>query len=43
MDIFFNYCKIQKAGMLLVTHDEKLAYMCDDVYRLENRELMKVK
>lgn len=42
MDLFFEYCQNNKAGMLLVTHDEKLAYMCKKVYRLENKELVKV-
>lgn len=42
MNLFFEYCQEHKAGMLLVTHDEKLAYMCKKVYRLENKELVKV-
>ena len=43
MTLFFNYVKSNNAGMILVSHDEDLAYMCDNVYRLENRELIKVK
>jgi putative ABC transport system ATP-binding protein len=43
MDIFFEYCKNQSAGMVLVTHDETLAFKCKKVFRLENRELVKVK
>ena len=39
MKLFFEYCRDEKAGMILVTHDENLAYMCDKVYKLENREL----
>ena len=42
MNLFFEYCQEHKAGMLLVTHDEKLAFMCKKVYRLENKELVKV-
>lgn len=42
MNLFFEYCQEHKAGMLLVTHDERLAYMCKKVYRLENKELVKV-
>jgi putative ABC transport system ATP-binding protein len=42
MNLFFEYCQEHKAGILLVTHDEKLAYMCKKVYRLENKELVKV-
>jgi len=42
MNLFFEYVKSAKAGMVLVTHDEELAHMCDKVYRLENRELVRV-
>jgi len=41
--LLFEYIQQQNAGMLLVTHDEELAYMCKKVYKLENRELIKVK
>ncbi|MDD5157365.1 ABC transporter ATP-binding protein [Sulfurimonas sp.] len=43
MDIFFEYIEENSAGMVLVTHDEQLAFKCHKVYRLENRELIKVK
>ncbi len=43
MNLFFEYCDQNKAGMILVTHDETLAHMCSKVYRLQNRELVKVK
>ena len=42
MELFFEYCAKHKAAMVLVTHDEKLAFMCKKVYRLENKELVKV-
>jgi len=42
MKLFFEYCKLENAGMILVTHDETLAHMCDKVYKLENRELARV-
>ena len=42
MDIFFEYIKKNNAGMILVTHDETLAFKCDKVFRLENKELIKV-
>lgn len=42
MDLFFEYCKNEDAGMVLVTHDEKLAHMCTHVYKLENKQLQKV-
>lgn len=43
MNLFFEYCEQNNAGMILVTHDETLAHMCSKVYRLQNRELLKVK
>jgi putative ABC transport system ATP-binding protein len=43
IELFFDYIKKHQAGMLLVTHDETLAHMCDKVYKLENRELIRVK
>jgi len=43
MSLFFEYIELNAAGMVLVTHDEELAYMCKNVYRLENKELLKVK
>lgn len=43
MKLFFEYCEESNAGMILVTHDETLAYMCKKVYKLENKELVRVK
>jgi len=43
MELFFEYIKENSAGMILVTHDEDLAFLCDNVYRLEDKELKKVK
>lgn len=42
MDIFFEYLKKHQAGMILVTHDEDLAHKCDVVYKLIDKELIKV-
>lgn len=42
MDIFFEYIAKQNAGMILVTHDEELAHRCHKVYKLINKELVKV-
>ena len=42
MKLFFQYCKNSDAGMILVTHDETLAHMCDKVYKLENKVLTKI-
>lgn len=43
MELFFEYCETQNAGMILVTHDNELAHMCKHVYKLQNKELVKVK
>ncbi len=42
MSLFFEYCLTHDAGMILVTHDEELAHKCDKVYRLENKELVRI-
>ncbi len=43
MDLFDAYVKTDKAGMVLVTHDEDLAMRCDKVYRLHEQQLEQVK
>ena len=43
MQLFFEYCEQQNAGMVLVTHDNELAHMCKHVYALQDKELIKVK
>jgi len=43
MGLFDAYVKNSNAGMVLVTHDEALAFRCDQVYRLENEQLVSVK
>jgi len=43
MQLFFEYTQRQNAGMILVTHDNDLAMMCQKVYKLENRELIRMK
>jgi len=42
IDMFFEYIEKNNAGMVLVTHDEELAYKCKKVYRLQNKELIRV-
>lgn len=42
MDIFFEYISKRSAGMILVTHDEELAHKCQKVYKLINKELVRV-
>jgi putative ABC transport system ATP-binding protein len=43
MALFDEYIKNNEAGMVLVTHDEQLAFSCDQVYRLENEQLIQIK
>ncbi|HIP11379.1 MAG TPA: ABC transporter ATP-binding protein [Arcobacter sp.] len=43
MKVMFEYVSKQNAGMILVTHDEKIAYSCDKVYKLINQQLERVK
>jgi putative ABC transport system ATP-binding protein len=42
MNIFFEYLQKYQAGMILVTHDEDLAHKCDIVYKLIDKELIKI-
>lgn len=39
MEIFEEYLKEYKAGMVLVTHDESLAARCTHLYRMQNGAL----
>lgn len=41
MELFLSYLKERDAAMVLVTHDESIAYRCDRVYRLEERRLVR--
>lgn len=43
MHTIFEYIEQNKAAMMCVTHDEKLAFSCDAVYRLEHKILKKIK
>lgn len=43
MELFFEYIQQNDAGMILVTHDEELAHLCDSVYLLENKCLQRIK
>ncbi|MEA1914745.1 MAG: ABC transporter ATP-binding protein [Campylobacterota bacterium] len=43
MDVLFNFVQKNQSCMLLVTHEEELAFACDKVYKLENMELIQLK
>lgn len=42
MQTLFSYVRQNKAALVLVTHDNDLAVKCDDIYKLENKELLKI-
>jgi putative ABC transport system ATP-binding protein len=42
MNTLFQYIKKERAGMVLVTHDENLASKCDRVFKLSNGEFTEV-
>ena len=39
MDVLLDYVAKSDAGLILVTHDESMAALCDVVYRLEDKGL----
>jgi putative ABC transport system ATP-binding protein len=39
MRVLLDYVEENSAGMILVTHDESMAILCNKSYKLENREL----
>jgi len=39
MKVLLDYVEENSAGMILVTHDESMAILCNKSYKLENREL----
>lgn len=43
MEVLFEYIQNNDSGMILVTHEESLAFRCNVVYRLENQELKRLK
>ncbi|MEA3354554.1 MAG: ABC transporter ATP-binding protein [Campylobacterota bacterium] len=43
MDILFDYIENNNAGLIIVTHEEEIAYKCDKVYKLENYKLERLK
>ncbi len=43
MDVLFQYVAYEKAGMILVTHEDDLANLCDKVYKINDLKLERVK
>ncbi len=42
MDVMLSYIKEHKAGLFIVTHDERVASRCDIAYRLTDKRLVPV-
>ena len=42
MDVLLDYVKEKGAGLVLVTHDEKMAARCDKMYTLEDKVLKEI-
>ena len=43
MDVLFDYVKSNDAGLIIVTHEEEIAYKCDKVYKLNEYKLEQLK
>ncbi|MGB5919471.1 ABC transporter ATP-binding protein [Arcobacter sp. F2176] len=43
MNTLFEYIKSNNAGLVLVTHEEDIAFKCDKVYKLVDLELQEIK
>ncbi len=43
MDVLLEYIKKENASLLLVTHDEEMAFRCNQSYRLEDKKLERIK
>lgn len=39
MDVLLEYIKKENAGLILVTHDEEMAQLCDKSFKLEQQAL----
>ena len=42
MEVLLEYIEQNSAGLVLVTHDESMAELCNHSYRLENQKLEKI-
>lgn len=43
MNVLFDYVKKNNAGLIIVTHEEDIAYRCDKVYKLVDYKLEQLK
>lgn len=43
MDLLFKLVREHKGTLVLVTHDDDLSLKCDEIYKLENQNLVRIK
>lgn len=43
IDVLFKYIAYEKAGMILITHEEDLANLCDKIYKINELRLERIK
>ena len=43
MEKLFDYIHKNKAGLIIVTHEESIAYQCDHIYKFNENQLEKIK
>ena len=43
IDVLFDYVKKNSAGLIIVTHENDIAFQCDKVYKLDNYNLEQLK
>jgi putative ABC transport system ATP-binding protein len=43
INVLFDYIKMNNAGMIIVTHEDDIAFRCDKVYKLNNYKLEQLK
>ncbi len=43
MNVLFDYVENNNAGLIIVTHEDEIAYKCDRVFRLNDFKLEQLK
>jgi len=43
INVLFDYIEKQSAGLIIVTHEEEIAFKCDKVYKLNDYKLEQLK
>lgn len=43
MEVMFSYIKAQNGALILATHDQDIALLCDRIYHLYDKSLHAVK